>query len=1061
MADGVGQAAELDRPLPAPPPRQRRKLRVVGLVIGLLGVLVALAVPLAPVITQQVTVTWPKAGQLPESTLAFVVPYHPAEVHVRVPCPVVRNGQQRDSPTTLVAGRPPGQPTENFAVTTANDYVIALVGGREALRAPITAGCDVTIDGDTAGSRARIGDRVVELPGVRMRDIVAFATDLSPAEAAGLEVRVTTANWFENSSTSFKELLVIAQIALVVLAFAALLAHDRARRERAIPTATRHPISLELAELTTQDHPTGGIHARPPTGGPPDLGSSAGPGPESSTKPSSGPRRGSLALASLVDFGVLVMLGGWWVLGPTTADDSFAAMTVRNGLLTGDIGNYYRWENSSEAPFTLVQHLLEPVAAWNINPLAMRIPSVVAAALTWFVLSRGILGAVLPGLARRSSVRLLAAVSFLAWWLPFGLGVRPEPFEALGLAAVLASVLQAVRRERVAWLGLAALAAGLSVAVNPMGITAVVPFAVLAPQFRRLLSAPVVALLGGIAAVGVVAMFADQSLFGARQATELHAHYGPDVPWFQEVLRYQYLLGFDLQGDVARRAPVLLTAVVVVFSGVLLLRGARRLPGMSLAHVPPLCLLLSVLLMTATPSKWTHYFGALTGVGAATLTAGAVLITLGARRFAHDRVVLVAGALCTALAVLAAALAFAGKNNWFLHSQYGVPWGEQPVRPLNSPLWWLVAVAALLAASVLLGRGAARLLIRMPALVGVGAVGVTVALVLGSFVVAPIRQLGAYSIGGQGLAAIADGSCGIADHVVATPDVPGGALVARGPAAAHGFAAGTGHAREFAPPEGVREFWGSLGGGQIATGELTTGWYELPELAPDQELAVAVAGRSGDGNRVVLEFTSPTGPLGGRVLDDTWLDADERPAYPTDHAVPDRPQDHPAWRDLPVPAGEVPAGATAVRIRAVDGTTDPAGWVAVAGPRIRDVVPLPEYLRGKAPVLVDWSMTWNAPCLRDMPRVSGGLVEPPAYLVTPPSGMGFGGTAAFARGIGGTFAAVNEVGHRKEVPTRLLGVEKAPDYPEWGHLIEVDYSMPGNEYDVRSVPAPRWGWRGE
>ncbi|MGW1682067.1 arabinosyltransferase domain-containing protein [Saccharopolyspora sp. NPDC002376] len=1003
--------AELDPPPPAPGPRKRRLPGVFGLIIGVMGVLVALAVPLAPVITQQVTVTWPKAGQLPESTLAFVVPYHPAEVHVQVPCPVVRAGQQRDTPTTLVASRPPGQPTEGFAVTTANDHVIALVGGREALRAPISAACDVAIDADISGSRARIGDREVDLPDVQVRDVIAFATDLTPEQAAGLQVQLTTANWFENSPTTLKKLLVIAQIALVLMAFAALLAHDRSRRR------------------------------------------------------SREPRRRSRVLGYLVDLGVIAILGGWWVLGPTTPDDSFAAMTVRNGLLTGDISNYYRWENASEAPFTLVQHLLEPIAAWNANPLAMRIPSVIAALLTWFVLSRGILGAALPEHARRSPVRLLAAVSFLAWWLPFGLGIRPEPFEALGLAAVLACVLQAVRHDRVALLGVAALAAGLSVAVNPMGITALVPFVVLAPQLKRLLSAPIAALLCGIAAVGVVAMFADQSLFGVRKATELHSYYGPDVPWFEEILRYQYLLGFDLQGDIARRAPILLTAVVAVFSGLLLMRGVRRLPGMALAHVPPLCLLLSMTLMIATPSKWTHYFGALAAVGAATLTAGAVLITSAARHFARDRVVLVAGVLCSALAALAAALTFAGKNNWFLHSQYGVPWGEQPVRPLDNPALWLFAVVVLLAVSVLRGHADSerprRLLVRIPALLGVGAVGVTVAVVLGSFVVAPIRQTGAYSIGGQGLAALSDGSCGIADHLVATPDVPGGALVAHGPAEAHGFTAGTGYAQEFAPPGEVRDLWGSLGGGQISTGELTTGWYELPELAPNQELAVAIAGRSGDGNRVVLEFGSPTGILGERVLDDTWLDADEQPAYPTDHVVEDRPQDHPAWRDLPVPAQEIPAGATAVRIRAVDGTTDPSGWLAVAGPRVRDVVPLPEYLRGKAPILVDWSMTWNAPCLQDMPRMAGGLVEPPAYLVTPPSGMGFGGTAAYTRSIGGSFAGVWEVGNRNEVPTRLLGVEKTSEYAEWGHLIEVDYPMPGNEYDVRGVPVTRWGWRGE
>ncbi|MCI2418679.1 arabinosyltransferase domain-containing protein [Saccharopolyspora sp. K220] len=1019
MPDGIGQtSAKRDDPTPTaaddPTGKPKRPLStVVSFIVGTLALLAAIAVPLAPVITQQVAVTWPRAGQLPESTLAFFVPYEPTEVHVHVPCQVVRAGQQRDTPTTLVASRLPGQPTEGFAVTTANDHVIALVAGVEVLRAPIPTACDVAIDADATGSRARIGDRVVELPGERIRDIVAFATDLGPQQAAGLQVRVITANWFENSPTETKKLLIAAQILLVVLAFALLIAQDRSRRRAPVRTARR---------------------------------------------------RGSV-LRYLIDLAVLVVLGGWWVLGPTTPDDSFAAMTVRNSLQTGDVSNYYRWENASEAPFTLVQQLLAPVAEWNANPLAMRIPSVLAAVLTWFVLSRGILGAVLPEHGRRGAIRLLAAVSFLAWWLPFGLGIRPEPFVAVGLATVLACVLQALRRGQVSWLGLAALAGGLSVAMNPMGIAAIAPFVALLPQVWRLLRVSTAALLVGIAATGVVAMFADQSLFGVRKATELHTFYGPDVPWFQEIVRYEYLLGFDLQGDVARRAPVLLTLVVVVYTGLLLLRGAGRLPGLRLGYVPPLCLLISFGLMTVTPSKWTHYFGALVGVGAATLTAGVVLIAIGARQLARDRVVLVAGVLCTALAVFAAALTFAGKNNWFLHSQYGVPWGEQPVRPLNGPEWWLLAVGVLLAASVLPGRAREgrprRMLIGMPAVISAGAVGVTVAILLYSFIAAPIRQAGGYSIGAQNLAAVEGGSCGIADHVVVTPDVPGGTPTSRGPAEAVGFTAGTGYAPGFDPPEGVRELWGSLQSGQISTGTLTTGWYALPLLAANQELAVAVAGRSGDGNLITLEFASATGIVGEHVLDDTWLDSDERPEYPTERIVEDRPQDHPAWRDLHVSAHDVPSGAERVRIRAVDDTTDPAGWVAVAGPRVRDVVPLAEYLRGKAPVLVDWSMTWNVPCVRDMPRVAGGLVEPPAYLLNPSAELGFGGTAAYQRGIGGTFAGVSEVGTREEIPTRLLGVEKTPDYADWGHLIVVDYPLPGNDFDVQSVPFPRWGWRGE
>ncbi|WP_093423191.1 arabinosyltransferase domain-containing protein [Saccharopolyspora flava] len=1014
---------------PAPAPR-RRLAHALGLLVGVLAVLAALAVPFAPVIGERVTVTWPQAGRPAESTLAFVVPYHPDQVHVRVPCPVVRAGADRAAPTTLVSSRPPGQPTEGFAVTTAQDHVIVLVGGVEALRAPIAAACDVAVDGGPSGAEVRIGDRTASVQhGVR--DVVAFATDLSPAEASGTRVEMVTANWFATSPTSGKLLLIGVQLLLVAAGFALLAVLDRGRRRD-----VDRPVSRPLHRL----------------------------------------------IGYGFDLVVLAVLAGWWLLGPNSPDDSFAAVTVQNGLTTGDVSNYYRWENASEAPFTLVQQLLLPVAEWNRNPLAMRLPSILAALLTWLILSRGVLGAVLPGRHRRPLVRAVAVIAFLGWWLPFGMGVRPEAFEALGLTAVLAAVLQAARTERRLWLGVAALCAGLSLAINPMGITAVAPFLVLAPRLWRMAGPAVLALLAGIASAGLVAMFADQSLFTTSKATELHGYYGPDVPWFQEITRYQYLLGFDLQGDVARRAAVLLTLLLAALTLLTLLRtqathprhpienpgfrrdenrGFRSGDGLWMVHVPAASLLVSVGLMTVTPSKWTHYFGALAGVGAATLTAGAVVIGVAAITASRDRAVLVAALVGTVLAGGAAALVFSGKNNWFLHSQYGVPWGEGPVRPLNNPLVWLLIAGLLMAGSALIRRGddrVRRALIRTPALVCVTAMGVAVTIVLGSFAVAPIRQgPDAYSIGGQGLDAVRGGSCGIADKIVVTPDLA--PLRGGDGAEMAGFTEGVGFAPGFTPPANV-PVWGSLTGGQINTGTLTTGWFPLPPLAADQELAVGVAGRSGDGNRVALEFSGPGGTR-EVVLDDTWRDADERETYPTDHVVEDEPQDHPGWRDLHLSPAQIPPGADRVRITALDGTTDPAGWVAVSGPRIRQVIPLPEYLRDKAPTYVDWSMTWAVPCLRDLPKVQDGLVEPPAFLLTPPNSMGFGGTAAFERGIGGSFAGVRDVGVQNEIPTRLKGDEKTPEYSEWGHLIEVQYPYPGNRFDVQRVDEPRWGWRGE
>ncbi|GAA2820252.1 arabinosyltransferase domain-containing protein [Saccharopolyspora taberi] len=1011
-------AAEVPEPAPA-----RRSLRVlaaaVGILVGIAALVAAIAVPLAPVDAREVTVTWPKAGEAPSSTLAFFVPYQPREVQVDVPCSVVKAGQRLGRTATLVSSRLPGQPTEGFAVTTASGTAAVLVGGREALRAPIRGDCAASLHSDAAGSTASIGDRTVVLPGVRVQDIVAFATDLRPEQAEGMHVSAKAANPFESEPSSAKTALIGVQLGLVVLAFGVL----------ALRT---HRFRVEQLSVRVPDFPD------------------ARPAPEG---------RG----LGLVDLVVWVVLGGWWLLGPNTPDDSFAATTVRNGLETGDIGNYYRWENASEAPFTLAQHLLEPFALLGTNPLAMRLPSVIAAVLTWLLLSRGVLSGVIPLHSRLFRVRALAALGFLVWWLPFGLGVRPEPFLALGIAASLACVAQAVHRQSLGLLGLGALAAGLSMAVNPMGITAVAPFVVLAPRIVRFVRIPDLALLAGIGSAGLVAMFADQSLAGAREATRMHGYYGPNVPWYMEIQRYEYLLGFSLQGDVARRTPVLLTLVVLVFSALLLSRGARWLPGMRTAGVPAACLALSLALMWLTPSKWTHYFGALAAVGAATLTAGVVLIAVSAKQWARERNVLLMGVLCTALALVAAPLAFAGKNNWFLHSHYGVPWGEEPVRPLNNPALWLFLAASLLGAAVLLGRlrrapAARRTLILMPAVICVAAVAATAVIVPYSFVVAPFRQAGSYSVGGQNLASLTDNSCGIVDHVVVTPDAPGGAMKTSGSdPEKDGFRRDGGYPSS--PPR--TPAWGSAADGPVSTGSLTTGWFALPELPRNRELAVDVAGRSGDGNRIALEFAAGGEVVGERVLDDTGYDADEVPAYPQDHVIEDEPQDNESWRSVSVPVAEIPPGADQVRIRAVDATTDDGGWLGVTAPRVREVIPLKTYLRGRAPVLVDWSMTWSAPCLDRMPAVGGGLAEPPAVLVNPPNALGFGGTAAYERVIGGSFAGVREIGRRTEVPTRLLGVVDQPQYAEWGHLIEVDYPLPGNGFDVRSVPVSRWGWRGE
>lgn len=1023
--------------LPAATPRfgsRTGRPGVLALLFGLLGVLAAVLLPFAPIHADSTEVTWPEQGRDPESTTAFFVPHAPAQLDATVPCEVVRAAQERPEATTVVSSHLPGTPNEGFTISTADEDLVVLVGGREVHREPIPAGdCTTTLSASADGSSLRIGDRSIDLPDDRVREIVAFATDLEPDEAAGMQVRAETSTWFESTPTAAKVVLIGAQLVLAATALSLLALAGRARRVSA--------------------------------------------GQRAAAPPGRWWRSG-------VDAGVLAVLASWTVLGPRTPDDGFTEGIVRNALSSGAFTNYYRWENAAESPFTLVLHLVQPLVALEANPLVLRIPSAVAGALVWLLLSRAVLPVLLPRHAHLPSVRVLTALCLLAWWLPFNLGVRPEPFVALGTTAVLSCVLRGTDRtdgSGLGLLGLGALAAGLTVAVNPVGVVALAPVVVLAPSIWRTLCGPgerswlvpaaVLALLAAAAAVGLVAMFADQSWFGVSRATELHRFYGPDVSWFEEIQRYERLLGFGEQGGLARRLPVLLTVVATGCAVLLLVRGARHLPGMRAGYIPIAAVMIAFALLWLTPSKWTHYFGSLAGLGAAALVTALVLLVVGAREWSDHRVALVIGGCGGGAAVIAAALVFSGKNSWFLFSHYGVPRDDQPFTPLNSPLLWLGVAVLAVAVGWWWHRNPGRALAQLPAAVTAVAVLTGVLVVLVSFVVAPLRQADSYSIGGQHVDHLSGGGCGILDDVLLTHDVAGGVLEPqRGEDRLTDFTAQGGYPDASTPPAEpgngtARHLWGSAGGGALATGEMTSAWFGMPDVQRDQELVVDAAGRTGDGNRLALQFGrrdagGEVEQVGERVLDDTARSRAERDTYPSERVVEDVPQNDPEWRPLRVEADEVPQQADLVRVRAVDDTADSGGWLAVTGPRLRQTEPLAPAVTGEGSTYVDWSMVWVAPCVRDSPRVAGGLAEAPTALLNPPEDLGFDGRAAYVREIGGSFAGVDEIGQRQEVPTRLRGSENRPDYADWGRFEQVSYPVQRDAYDTRAEQRWQWGWQG-
>jgi arabinosyltransferase C len=238
------------------------------------------------------------------------------------------------------------------------------------------------------------------------------------------------------------------------------------------------------------------------------------------------------------------------------------------------------------------------------------------------------------------------------------------------------------------------------------------------------------------------------------------------------------------------------------------------------------------------------------------------------------------------------------------------------------------------------------------------------------------------------------------------------------------------------------QLWGSLVDGPQSTGSMTSPWFTMAALGPASGVAVSVSGRTDGGNKLVLEF-GQAGNAGVTTLGDR---------SPFDRVRPDQddldgPLDYRSWRSIGLDAEQIPPGADRVRIRAVDASSGPDGWLAVTGPRLRSVISLTEFLAGRGPVLVSWPQAFLFPCVRDIAGVADGLAAAPRAVIEAPRRHGRLSAITTDQSQGGVFAALRPFGRLYEVPTRLV------DHPDidWGALQLTDYPATRDTYSVRSA----------
>ena len=1029
----------------------------VGLVIGLVGIAAAVMVPFAPVWVRQAAVVWPAPGAATVSSTAFFAPYRPQRLTVEVPCPVVAAAVARAGATTVLSTAAQGQ---GLAVRVDAGRVEVAIDGAPLLSAPASGPrCGVHVAAGPHGVTGTAATSTKILPGAPVPVVRMFHTDLDPAAAAGMRVTARTSSWFAQRATTIKTVLLWVWLCAAVLAVGWMWIGTRG------PPPDGEPGSAEV--VARSGGGAGGTAAVIDT-----------------------------VIGVVVDAVVVLLLGGWAVIGPLSDDDGFATMIARNSVSAGFQGNYYRWWNASETPFALAEHVLAPLSGVSMQPLWLRLPSTVLAVGTWLVLSRAVLPAVVPAAAPERAIgplvgarvgsgrvgwgtRGLGAVCFLACWLPFNLGVRPEAYVAFGVTAVLALLWRARTIRSVA---VATLVAALTATASPSAVLLGAPALVLAPSVARAVRAggarggqvvARVAVLGALGCAAVVGVFADQSADAVRVATSWHTRFGPSLPWYQEYLRYQYLLAADQDGSATKRLPILLTLALLgptVF--VLARRMERPAPGRARLS-PAACRMaaitvLGLLLLAGTPSKWTHHFGAFAGVFTTFLVLAVALLArcaqpvrvrwpdragLSRRSVTADWLPAVVGLVGAAVGVLAVVAAFAGPNAWWQPALYDVPWSAGPITPagvpLSSPLLW---VGLLAAGYVVVRVVGARVgvLVAAPALLAVVSLSMSVAVLLGSFVAAPLRQ----PSGSLALANLRTLSgrpgCGVGDDIQVLPDIAGSVMNPAGTDTGTGSAVGFDFGRGFdpaaPPPEPAGSgasswLWGSRTagtptGGPGGTGALTTPWFILTPPRPGQEVAVSVAGRTDQGNSLSLEF-------GRSGVDDTAVVLGRRsPPDPLRTFGADRPPDHRLWRTVGVAAEQIPAGADRVRIQAIHASPGPEGWLAVTGPRLRHVVGLREFLDHHGPTLVAWPVAFLFPCITNRVAVHDGLAQAPATVLEAPQRYSGLSAATTDPHIGGDFTALRTLGRLGEISTRLAYRPGT----DWGDLLLTDYPASTDTY---------------
>ncbi len=579
--------------------------KLIAVVAGIAGVLLCALVPLLPVKQSTATIAWPQApgpdGMVSDIT-APLVSGAPLALDITIPCQAIATLPAEGGLVLSTVPRESDATKGGLFVRASRDVVfvafrdsVAAVAQRAAVSA---GGCSALHIWADVG---QVGADFVGIPGAagtlapeKKPQVAGVFTDLKVAAQSGLSARIDVDTRFITTPTVLKLAAMVLGVIAVGASIVALAVLDRTSGRRVRGVWRRF---LRAGGVTW-----------------------------------------------ITDVGVIGTLLLWHVIGSTSSDDGYNLAIARVAADAGYTPNYYRFFGATEAPFDWYQSVLAHMASVSTAGVWMRLPATAAAIATWLIISR----CVLPRLGRRIAVNRVAVLTagavFLAAWLPFNNGLRPEPVIAFGTVAAWMLVENAIGTRRLWPAAAAIIVAVFSVTTAPQGLIALAPLLVGARAIARNIRQrrPVDGLLAQIAPLAAalslifVVVFRDQTLATVAESARIKYVVGPTIAWYQEFLRYYFLTVEDSADSSVTRRFAVLVMLLCLFGMIAVLLRRGHLPGVTSGPVWRLIgtTAVGLLLLTFTPTKWAVQFGAFAGLAGA---LGAVTAFVFARVGLHTR----------------------------------------------------------------------------------------------------------------------------------------------------------------------------------------------------------------------------------------------------------------------------------------------------------------------------------------------------------------------------------------------------------------------------------------